>query len=66
MFKPPFVWPEQYRRDGELSILFLFDENSRFASATLGGATVGVLYQRVSVSPTRLWPDPYLDLDGIA
>jgi hypothetical protein len=33
-----------------LSILFLFDENPRFASAILGGATAGALYKRVSVS----------------
>ncbi len=32
-FKPPFFWPEQYRRTGELSIFFLFDENPGVAFA---------------------------------
>jgi hypothetical protein len=40
-FKPPFFWPEQYRRTGEMSISFLFDKIPDFASAGLGGATVG-------------------------
>jgi hypothetical protein len=39
--KPPFFWPEQYRRTGELLNFFLFDENpgvafaGRWAPATL-------------------------------
>ena len=36
-----FFWPEPYRRTGELSIAFLFDENRGVASAGLGGAAVG-------------------------
>jgi len=35
-----FFWPEQYRRTGELSIAFLFDENLVVASAGLIGAAV--------------------------
>ena len=40
-FKPPFFWPEQYRRTGGMSIVFLFDENPDVASAGSGGAAVG-------------------------
>jgi len=40
-FKPPFFWPEQYRRTGELSIFFLFDENPGVAFAGLDGTAVG-------------------------
>jgi len=63
-FKPRLFWPEQYRRTGELSIAFLFDENPGVASAGLGGAQsvpdrtarstarpssiVGLLWQQVS------------------
>ena len=36
-----FFWPEQYRRTGEMSIVFLFDENPNVASAGSGGAAVG-------------------------
>src|SRR5262249_2865801 len=36
-----FFWPEQYRRTGGMSIVFLFDENPDVASAGLGGAAVG-------------------------
>ena len=36
-----FFWPEQYRRTGELSISFLFDENPDVASAGSGSAAVG-------------------------
>ncbi len=36
-FKPPFFWPEQYRRTGGMSIVFLFDENPDVASAGSGG-----------------------------
>jgi hypothetical protein len=36
-----FFWPEQYRRTGGMSIVFLFDENPDIASAGLGGAAVG-------------------------
>jgi hypothetical protein len=32
-----FFWPEQYRRTGGMSIVFLVDENSNVASAGLGG-----------------------------
>ena len=32
-FKPPFFWPEQYRRTGGMSIVFLFDENPDVARA---------------------------------
>ena len=28
-FKPPFFWPELYRRTGGMSIVVLFDENPR-------------------------------------
>src|SRR5215510_2595605 len=41
IFKPPFFWPEQYRRTGGMSIVFLFDENPDVASAGSGGAAVG-------------------------
>jgi hypothetical protein len=34
-------WPEQYRRTGGMSIVFLFDENPDVASAGSGGAAVG-------------------------
>jgi hypothetical protein len=37
----PFFWPEQYRRTGRMSIVFLFDENPDVASAGSGGAAVG-------------------------
>ena len=40
-FKAPFFWPEQYRQPGELSIVFLVDENPNVASAGLGGVVVG-------------------------
>src|SRR5262245_36523542 len=40
-FKPPFFWPEQYRRTGGMSIVFLFDENPNVASTGSGGAAVG-------------------------
>ena len=40
-FKPPFSWPELYRRTGGMSIVFLFDENPDVASAGSGGAAVG-------------------------
>src|SRR5262245_36142677 len=33
-------WPEQYRRTGGMSIVFLFDENPDVASAGSGGAAV--------------------------
>jgi hypothetical protein len=33
-----FFWPELYRRVGEMSIAFLFDENPGFAFAGSGGA----------------------------
>ena len=36
-----FFWPEQYRRTGRMSIVFLFDENPDVASAGSGGAAVG-------------------------
>jgi hypothetical protein len=36
-----FFWPEQYRRTGGMSIVFLFDENPDVASAGSGGAAVG-------------------------
>ena len=36
-----FFWPEQYRRTGGMSIVFLFDENPNVASAGSGGAAVG-------------------------
>src|SRR5499433_3547350 len=36
-----FFWPEQYRRTGRMSIVFLFDENPDVASAGSGGAGVG-------------------------
>jgi hypothetical protein len=36
-----FFWPEQYRRTGEMSIVFLFDENPGVASVGSGGAAVG-------------------------
>lgn len=36
-----FLWPEPYRRTGELSISFLSDEIRSFASVGLGGAAVG-------------------------
>ena len=32
-----FFWPEQYRRTGGMSIVFLFDENPDVASAGSGG-----------------------------
>ena len=35
-----FFWPEQYRRTGGMSIVFLFDENPDVASAGSGGAAV--------------------------
>src|SRR5262249_51311169 len=35
-----FFWPEQYRRTGRMSIVFLFDENPDVASAGSGGAAV--------------------------
>ena len=40
-FKPTFFWPEQYRRTGELSIVFLFEEYPGVASAGSGDAAVG-------------------------
>jgi hypothetical protein len=40
-FKPPFFRSEQYRRTGESSIPFLFDENPGVAFAGLDGAAVG-------------------------
>ena len=40
-FKPPFFCSEQYRRTGESSIPFLFDENLGVAFAGLDGAAVG-------------------------
>jgi len=39
--RTPFFWPEQYRQLGELSIVFLVDENPNVASAGLNGAAVG-------------------------
>ena len=36
-----FFWPEQYRRTGGMSIVFLFDENPDVAWAGSGGAAVG-------------------------
>ena len=36
-----FFWPEQYRRTGGMSIVFLFEENPDVASAGSGGAAVG-------------------------
>ena len=36
-FNHLFFWPEQYRRTGGMSIVFLFDENPDVASAGLGG-----------------------------
>src|SRR5262249_35265708 len=36
-----FFSPEQYRRTGGMSIVFLFDENPDVASAGSGGAAVG-------------------------
>src|SRR5262245_8550262 len=36
-----FFWPELYRRIGEMSIAFLFNENPGFAFAGSGGAAVG-------------------------
>jgi hypothetical protein len=36
-----FFWSELYRRPGELSISFLFDENPGVASIGSGGAAVG-------------------------
>jgi hypothetical protein len=35
-FKPPFFWPEPYRRTGELSISFLSDENPNVCFGWLG------------------------------
>src|SRR5262245_55031581 len=40
IFKPPFFWPELYRRTGGMSIVFLFDENPDVASAGSGGVVV--------------------------
>jgi hypothetical protein len=40
-FKQPFFWSELYRQPGELSIVFLVDENPNVASAGLGGVVVG-------------------------
>ena len=36
-----FFWPEQFRQPGELSIVFLVDENPNVASAGSGGVVVG-------------------------
>jgi hypothetical protein len=36
ILKHLFFWPEQYRRTGGMSIVFLFDENPDVASARLG------------------------------
>src|SRR5262249_50382003 len=41
ILNPLFFWPEQYRRTGRMSIVFLFDENPDVASAGSGGAAVG-------------------------
>src|SRR5262245_31727084 len=46
-----FFWPELYRRIGEMSIAFLFDENPGFAIAGSGGAAVGEGREVFRVAP---------------